>query len=46
MADFDQALKLKPTDLRAHIARAQLLLQQDDNELAVADLELAICAIN
>jgi len=41
MADFDQALKLKPTDLRAHIARAQLLLQQDDNELAVADLDAA-----
>ncbi len=41
MADFDQTLKLKPNDLRAHVARAQLLLQRGDNDLAVADLDAA-----
>jgi tetratricopeptide (TPR) repeat protein/predicted aspartyl protease len=41
MADFDQALKLKPNDLPTLIAHAQLLLQRGDNDLAVADLETA-----
>jgi len=41
MADFDQALKLKPDDLPALMARAALLLQRGDADLAVADLDAA-----
>jgi tetratricopeptide (TPR) repeat protein len=41
MADFDQALILNPNNLRTLIARAQLLLQRGDNELAAADLDAA-----
>lgn len=40
-ADFDQALKLKPDHLPALIARAELLLQQGDKDLAAADLDAA-----
>jgi len=40
MADFDQALKLKPDDLPALMARAALLLQRGDADLAVADLSV------
>jgi tetratricopeptide (TPR) repeat protein/predicted aspartyl protease len=41
MADFDQALKLRPNNLPTLIARAQLLLQRGDNDLAAADLDAA-----
>ena len=41
MADFDQALKLKPNSLPTLVARAQLLLQRGDNDLAAADLDAA-----
>jgi tetratricopeptide (TPR) repeat protein len=41
MADFDQSIKLRPNDLRTRIARAQLLLQRGDNDLAAADLNAA-----
>jgi tetratricopeptide (TPR) repeat protein len=41
MADFNQALKLKPHDLRALLARAELLLQQADTALAAADIDTA-----
>jgi tetratricopeptide (TPR) repeat protein len=41
MADFDQALKLKPDDLSALVSRAQLLLQTGDNRRAAADLDAA-----
>jgi tetratricopeptide (TPR) repeat protein len=41
MADFDQALKLKPDDLSALISRAQLLLQTGDKARAGADLDAA-----
>jgi tetratricopeptide (TPR) repeat protein/predicted aspartyl protease len=41
MEDFDQALKLKPNNFPALIARAQLLLQRGDNDLAAADLSAA-----
>jgi tetratricopeptide (TPR) repeat protein/predicted aspartyl protease len=40
-ADFDQALKLKPDNLPALIARAQLLLERGDKDLAAADLDAA-----
>jgi tetratricopeptide (TPR) repeat protein/predicted aspartyl protease len=41
MADFDQALKLRPDDLRTRLARAGLLLQRGDKDLAAADLDAA-----
>jgi tetratricopeptide (TPR) repeat protein/predicted aspartyl protease len=41
MADFDQALKLRPNNLPTLIARAQLLLQRGENDLAAADLDAA-----
>jgi predicted aspartyl protease/tetratricopeptide (TPR) repeat protein len=41
MGDFDQALKLKRDDLPALIARAELLLQRGDKDLAAADLDAA-----
>jgi tetratricopeptide (TPR) repeat protein/predicted aspartyl protease len=41
LADFDQALKLKPNKLPTLIARAELLLQRGDNDLAAADLDAA-----
>jgi tetratricopeptide (TPR) repeat protein len=44
MADFDQALKLKPDDLGALIARAQLSLQGGDVLRAVVDLDTANAA--
>jgi tetratricopeptide (TPR) repeat protein len=44
MTDFDQALKLKPNNLPALIARAQLLLQRGDKDLAADDLDTADAA--
>jgi tetratricopeptide (TPR) repeat protein len=41
MADFDQALTLKPNSLQTRIARAELRLQQGGNDLAAADLDAA-----
>ena len=41
ITDFDQSLKLKPNNLRALIARAQLLIKRGDNDLAAADLDAA-----
>ena len=41
MADFDQALKLRPDDLPALMARAELRLQRGDKDLAAADLDAA-----
>jgi tetratricopeptide (TPR) repeat protein/predicted aspartyl protease len=41
MADFDQALRLRPNNLRLLVARAQLLNQRGDHELAAADLDAA-----
>jgi tetratricopeptide (TPR) repeat protein len=40
-ADFDQALKLKPDDLSALIARAELSFYQNDPKAARADLQAA-----
>ena len=44
MTDFDQALKIQPNNLSALIARAQLLLQRGDKDLAAHDLETADAA--
>ncbi len=41
MADFDQALKLKPDDLRTLMARADLFIQRGDNLAADKDLDAA-----
>jgi len=41
MADFDQALKLKPDNLPTLVARAGLLLERGDKDLAAADVEAA-----
>ncbi|HMK86477.1 MAG TPA: aspartyl protease family protein [Steroidobacteraceae bacterium] len=41
MADFDQALKLKPDQLPALMARAELLLQDGNRVLARTDLDAA-----
>jgi tetratricopeptide (TPR) repeat protein len=41
MADFDQSIRLRPNDLRTLIARAELLLQRGDKDLAAADLDAA-----
>jgi tetratricopeptide (TPR) repeat protein len=41
MADFNQALKLKPDDLSALVSRAQLSLQTGDKSRAAADLDAA-----
>jgi hypothetical protein len=41
MADFDQALKLKPDDVAALVARARLRLMGSENPAVISDLDAA-----
>jgi tetratricopeptide (TPR) repeat protein len=41
LADFDQALKLKPDDVLSHVSRAELRIAGNDNAGADSDLDAA-----